>query len=398
MLSKTQTALAALVFTTSGLTQANAQATDLMIVGLDQKVEFAKEGILKTAPGNDAVLVFDLNDPANPRKLANVPLINSVFGPPTNLALTPDQSLAVVTNAVNWVQNDPNDPTAWQTEPDTRLHLLDMTTTPPQLVHTAHSDKQPSGIAISPDGKTLAVANRNAKTVTFFSINAPEKKLEPRQSVPVEGQASAVAFDAAGGRVLVSKFSEHAVGVIENTPGGWAYHPDQELTVGRWPYNLQVSRADGLALVANNGKEGFPDGHTDTVSVIDLDTSPPRVIDHVVVGDGPEGLAISPDGKLALVPILQGSAALFEDKWFHNPIGKVVVLKIDGKKVTKTQELPVGGFPEGVGFNQDGTYAYIGNLTTDSMTVLKIDGDQVSIVHKAIKLPGHPASLRTVHP
>jgi len=397
MLSKSKTVLAAMALAASTLNHTNAQVTearDLMIIGLDQKVEFAKGGIQKIAPGKDGMLVFDLKDPANPRKMANVPLINSVFGPPTNLALTPDQSLAVITNAVNWVKDDQGD---WQSEPDTRLHLLDMTVTPPKLVHTAHSDKQPSGIAISADGKTLAVANRNANTVTFFSIDTPGKKLTALQSVPVEGQASAVAFDHTGGRVLVSKFSEHAVGIIEQTPGGWAYHPDQELTVGRWPYNVQASRTSGIALSANNGLNGFPDGHTDTVSVIDLDASPPRVIDHIVVGDGPEGLTISPNGKLALVPILQGSAALFEDKWFHNKHGKVVVLKIDGKKVTKIQELPVGGFPEGVGFNQDGTYAYVGNLTTDSMTVLKIDGDNVSVV-QTIDLPGHPASLRTVHP
>jgi hypothetical protein len=43
---------------------------------------------------------------------------------------------------------------------------------------------------------------------------------------------------------------------------------------------------------------GAADGNVDTLSVIDLDASPPRVIDHVVVGDAPEGLAI---GRFATV-------------------------------------------------------------------------------------------------
>ena len=34
--------------------------------------------------------------------------------------------------------------------------------------------------------------------------------------------------------------------------------------------------------------------------VIDLEANPPRVIDHVSVGDAPEGLAISPKGDFAV--------------------------------------------------------------------------------------------------
>ena len=69
---------------------------------------------------------------------------------------------------------------------------------------------------------------------------------------------------------------------------------------GVFPYNVDIVPNGKIALVANNGAAGSPDGNVDTVSVIDLDQNPPRVIDHVVVGDAPEGLAISPKGDLAL--------------------------------------------------------------------------------------------------
>jgi DNA-binding beta-propeller fold protein YncE len=43
-------------------------------------------------------------------------------------------------------------------------------------------------------------------------------------------------------------------------------------------------------------ERGASDGSIDTVSVVDSDANSPRIIDRVVVGDGPEGLAISPKG------------------------------------------------------------------------------------------------------
>ncbi|MDB5889548.1 MAG: hypothetical protein JWP47_379 [Polaromonas sp.] len=62
-----------------------------------------------------------------------------------------------------------------------------------------------------------------------------------------------------------------------------------------------------LALTADNGSSGAADGHTDTVSGIDIEANPPRVIDKVVVGDAPEGLAISRDGKMAVAVLLKAS-------------------------------------------------------------------------------------------
>jgi YVTN family beta-propeller protein len=76
--------------------------------------------------------------------------------------------------------------------------------------------------------------------------------------------------------------------------------PQEDINVGILPYNVAVA-PKGISLVANSGVTGGNDGNADTVSVIDLTARPPHVIDNVSVGDGPEGLAISPDGRLAAV-------------------------------------------------------------------------------------------------
>jgi DNA-binding beta-propeller fold protein YncE len=120
--------------------------------------------------------------------------------------------------------------------------------------------------------------------------------------------------------------------------------------------------------------------------------SPARHIDHVVVGDAPEGLAISPKGDLALAILVAGNSN--KKAFFSRNGGTAVVLKIDGKKVTKVTEITVGGLAEGVAFSPDGAYAYIGNFLDSDMSILKINGTDVTDTGRKLKLPGHPASLR----
>jgi len=62
--------------------------------------------------------------------------------------------------------------------------------------------------------------------------------------------------------------------------------------------------------------------------------------------------------------------------------------------VIKVGEIEVGSLAEGVAFSPDGTYAYVGNFLDNDISILKINGTQVTDTGKKLKLPGHPASLR----
>src|SRR6266498_1747331 len=73
-----------------------------VIVGIDNKVFWDADGkTVFSPPGKDAVVVLDISDRVNPRLVASPPLMNSVFGPPVNLAITPDESLALVANSMD---------------------------------------------------------------------------------------------------------------------------------------------------------------------------------------------------------------------------------------------------------------------------------------------------------
>jgi DNA-binding beta-propeller fold protein YncE len=71
-----------------------------------------------------------------------------------------------------------------------------------------------------------------------------------------------------------------------------------------------------------------------------------------------------------------------------------VILKIDGKTVTKIDEVEVGAFAEGVVFSPDGKYICAGNYVDQDVSILKVDGTKVTNTGKRFKLPGSPASMR----
>ena len=79
-----------------------AASAQLMIIGNDEKVTINDGGgFLFSAPGKDTVPIVDISNREAPKIIANLPLMNSIFGPPTNLAITPDERLAIVANPVN---------------------------------------------------------------------------------------------------------------------------------------------------------------------------------------------------------------------------------------------------------------------------------------------------------
>ncbi len=360
----------------------------LMIVGNDEKQSWndAGAGVMATH-GRDTVSVVAVSlKKLAPRIVVNLPLANTIFGPPTNLAITPDEGLALVANSVNIV----DEAGVLKSVPDTRLWVIDLTANPPQLIDTVNVGKQPSGMSINRAGTLALIANRADGSVSVLRISG--KKVELIDTVVIGEQVAHVVFTPDGKRALAAKFPGHKVAVLD-VAGEKVTYGKYDMMVGPWPYNIDVTPDGKLALTADNGNSGAADGQVDTVSVIDLELSPPRVIDKVVVGDGPEGLAISPTGQMAVALLLRGSNAA-KSAFFYNKNGSVVAMRIDGKKVTKTNEIEVGGLPEGAVFSDDGRYLYVGNFITQDISILRVDGDRLVDTGKRFSLPGHPASMR----
>ena len=371
----------------SVVTQAFGQ---VLIVGNDEKQGWDENAkpIFKE-PGHDTLSVIDISKPEAPHITATIPLINSIVGPPTNLAIHPSGEIALIANSLEPITQG----WAHRLDPDNKVFLIDLKATPPKVIGTITVGKQPSGMAISPKGDLALVTNRADGTISVLSIRGKDVLVVGTVMVGTSAdQVSAVAITPDGKHALVTKPAANKIALL-SIDGQKVTYDKRDLPPGIFPYNVAVTPDGKLALTVDNGNGGGSDGNAKAVSVIDLETDPPRVIDHVTVGDSPEGLAISPKGDLAVTVEARGSN-MPKSSFFYHPGGAVTALKIDGKKVTNGGEVNVGALPEAVAFSPDGQYLYVGNFIDGDLSVLRIDGTQLADTGQRFKLPGHPASMR----
>jgi len=360
-------------------------AAPFMIVGDDEKASFSGGKLVVSPPGKDSVLIVDVANPLDPKIVANLPLKNSVVGPPVNLAIDPTNSIAIVADSMNAVQ----DGNTWKQVPDNKIYVIDLKANPAKLISTIEGDKQPSGLSINTAGNLALVANRAGKSISVLSIHGTDVKLIG--NVDMGDEVSAVVFTPDGKHALAAKPSANKVALLD-VDGDKVTYNKRDLLTGLFPYNVVVAPNGSIALTADNGNGGTSDGNVDTVSVIDL-AEPVHVIDHITVPDSPEGLAFSPKGNIAVAVEATGSNHPTTDFYYH-PHGMVTVLKVDGKKVTRLNDIEVGALPEAVAFTPDGKYIYIGNYMDKDFSILRVNGTRVTNTGKNFKVPGQPGSAR----
>src|SRR2546430_1086090 len=223
-------------------------SAQLVISGNENKIDLtsgAPRVIPPAAPDSISILDFS-SFPPSVRHLNDIP--NSVIGPPSNIAITPDRRLALIANSLKL---DAANPTNWV--PESFVHILDLTAAPPRVIGRVTTGRQPSGVSIAPDGALALVANRADGTVSVLAIRGKEvsstqtvKVCEPQESV------SDVAISPDGTLALARHgrtfrvVDEHSVGRI---PEGVAFtsdgkylvvqcHPDREL----WIFSVKGGR------------------------------------------------------------------------------------------------------------------------------------------------------------
>jgi DNA-binding beta-propeller fold protein YncE len=363
-----------------------------LVIGDDNKLQFNDAGKpVFTEPGKDEVVIVDIKNRESPKIVAILQLMNTVIGPPTNLAITPNETLALVANSLNYQP----DGTGWKPVPDNKIYVIDLTAAPPKLVTTLEVGKQPSGMAINRAGDLALVASRADNSVVVLTIK--DKEVKVAQTISLGDTVSAVAITPDGKHALVTKHAANKVAWLD-IDGQTVSYGQKDLAVGVWPYNVQITADGRFALTANQGNGGVTDGGAGSVSVIDLTANPPRLVDYVGVGPTPEGLAVSPNGPLAIAVALNGSGGTPKEAWFTTSNSLLDILSTEGGHVRKVGSVKAGRLAEGAVFSPEGEYLYVGNFLDGDLQIYKIEAGNVRDTGKALKLPGHPASMRGSSP
>ena len=369
----------------AGLAMATgAKAAPFMIIGDDEKAGStdAQGKPIINPSGNDAVLIVDLAKPEDPKIVASLPLENSVVGPPVNMAISPNGSIALVADSMTVAEDNG----VRKLVPTDKLFVIDMKANPPKLVDTLTLGKQPSGLSFNSRGDMALVCNRADGTISVLKIDGT--KVTQTGTVTVSPGVSHVVFTPDGKHALAVKSPDNKVAMLD-VDGDKVTYNKVDFPTYPFPYNVVVSPDGKLAITADNGAGGGSDGNMDSASVIDLEGEHPHVIAHLTIEDGPEGLAMAPNGKFAVVAGLRGSNQ--PQAWYHKT-GSVTLLRITGKTVTVGKAIPVGTLPETVAITPDSQYVYVGNFLDKDFSILKVNGAELVDTGKRFKVPGHPAS------
>jgi DNA-binding beta-propeller fold protein YncE len=362
-------------------------ATAQLAVSANDNKATLDNGVNKVVanPAPDTVTILDLGG-ATPRVVAELNVPASVVGPPMSVAIAPDESIALVTSAS---KIDPADPA--KVVADNRLSVIDLKASPPAVIATLETGLGASGVSFNKQGTLVLVANRNEGTVSVFSVAG--KTLTPAGKVKLgekDSGPSHVMFTPDGRNALVTRDGDSVLSLL-TVEGTKVESAKRDFFAGLRPYGLDISSDGRIAVVANIGRNV---GDADTVSVIDMQANPVRTVETVTVGPTPEGIQLSPDGKVLAVVIHNGSGKARESP-FYNPNGKLLVYRIEGFKPVKVAEAPIGRWSQGIAFSKDGRTILVQNMLERNIQVFRFDGTTLADTGQRIQLNGGGAAIRT---
>src|SRR5262245_29457355 len=254
-------------------------------------------------------------------------LMSAACGASAQLALSANDGKAVLVDGVNSVPAIP---------PPDSVAVIDLGSTPPKVVAEI---PVPTSV-VGPPSSVAIARDESFALVTGASKIDPA---DPKKVVP-DDKLTVIDLKASPPKVTA------------------------QLQAGKGAAGVSINRAGTLALIANRS-EG-------TVSVFSIAGNVLTPVDKVNLGDdksGPSHVAITPDGKAALVT--------------RDGDNKISVLSIDGTKVEYTKrDLSAGVRPYGLDIHPNGKIAVVANIGTgsgdaDTASLIDIEAKPARVVH-----------------
>jgi hypothetical protein len=334
---------------------------------------------------SDLLLTVAIRDGRTETAQVEVP--NSVTAAPEVLVVSPDGSTAFVAERLG--QRRPGDTRADQLPPGTRLSAVDVSDAGSPTVRSIKTvSPSPEAIAISPDGRRIAVVANTpdaavldlvewngrdfgtAQHVDLASLGVTGDAPGPRRGVTVtnvhwhpSGRAIAVNVDSQN-RVAFFAVGENPDGTLALTPWGSPVPTGVDPFVGRFtPDGRHYVTADwGRDLTTTVVTERLPT-EPSNLSVIRLgslgdSSGGHQIVDTAASDTSSEGLAISPDGTLIATVNMRGTA-FPQDSPRSDRDASVSLLRLDPAtgELTKVGDYPLTAvLPEGGTFDASGRY------------------------------------------
>jgi YVTN family beta-propeller protein len=207
--------------------------------------------------------------------------------------------------------------------------VIDTAMHPPSMVTTVGVGMSPDGVAVTPNGKHVYVANATSNTVLVIGAAT---NMVVGLPIMVGVNPIGVAITPDGTQAYVTNFHDGTVSVINTAT---------KMVVQTVPSG---SGADAVAVTPDGTHVYVANFTADTVSVFARPGNTP--VASIPVGDAPSGIAITPDGTHVYVA--------------NKRTNTVSVIRTATNAVVAT--IQVGTKPVAVAITPDGTHVYVANL------------------------------------
>jgi DNA-binding beta-propeller fold protein YncE len=381
-------AVLALITTSFIATAAPASRAEIAVSANDGKMVM-ENGVAKVRkePMPDTVSIIDLSGAA-PRIVAEMPAPASVVGPPPSVAVSPDESFALVTGAM---KVDPADPT--KTIADDKLTVIDLKSSPPKVLATLQAGAGAAGVSINRASTLALVANRNEGTVSVFTISG--NALTPAGKIALgdakSGPSHAI-FSRDGTMALVTRDGDSRISILL-VDGARVEYTRRDLFSALRPYQIDTAGNGDTAVVGNVGMGG---GDADSISLIDMRAKPIRVVTTISVGQTPEGLKMSPDGAFVAVNVVNGSTKPANSPFF-NDFGLLKIYRITGTDLVPVTEAKIGHWCQGIVWSKDSSKLLVQCMVENEIATFAFDGKTLTKT-APIAMKVSPAGIRTAEP
>jgi DNA-binding beta-propeller fold protein YncE len=318
----------------------------------DMRASAYVDGRLGPPAGADALSIVALGRHPRELRAAAIAVSNSVAGPPVAVAVTPDGRHAIVVETFAPRPPDKPDARFSDLKFGNRIQVIDLgDLARPQVVQTVEGPVRPDAVSISADGTLVAVAvNPNGDGTRTPLVLYPF--VRGRLGAPVTPDLPGW---RPGERLIHAEFhpSRPVLALVNETRaelsfvrvaeagGGWA--------VQRWGNTVGIEKSPYMVRFTPDGRHALvnalywgadvqgtwneaPRGSVVSVRVEAREAADGAVLHALVsramTGVSPEGLAVSPDGRLAVTTNLERSFLPFDDAR-QTYFSSITLLRID---------------------------------------------------------------------
>lgn len=342
------------------------------------------DGASVVAKADDSLAVIEVSG-SRMRIAHQITMPVSLVGPPSSIAVAPGGRLALITAAT---RRDPANAEKVVPYDLVSVVALDPNGAAPRVISTLNTGPGASGISINRAGTLALVANRVEGSVSVLTIEQENVKVIDKVSLGEKSGPAHVAFTPDGRRALVSRDGDNRISVL-TIDGRTVTLDKREIHAGLRPYGLDISPDGHWAAVTNLGAGN---GDVDTISLIDLQSNPPRTVDTVTVGQTPEGIFFSPDSSRLGVTVIDGSNKAKASPFFG--AGAYAQYRIDNGRLLPAARVQGGQWLQGHAFTPDGQGVLVQDALNRQVRLYRADGDKLVDTGERLQFEAAPSTLK----